>query len=111
MDAFLWDDGYQDHLRDRNAVRLAAAERPITREEVDAFYERADYTTRDVEHLTRHGEREAQVHLIGRTPEGQFLTVACQVANDSRYRTVTIWPSSDDEIALYWKDKEDDEYP
>jgi hypothetical protein len=42
-------------------------------------------------------------------PEGRLLTVACQVADDGRYRPVTIWTSSPAEIALYWKDKEDDE--
>ncbi|MGH2352092.1 MAG: hypothetical protein ACRDJN_10835 [Chloroflexota bacterium] len=61
-----------------------------------------------MEYLTQRGEWEWQVHLMGRTPEGRFLTVACQVADDGRYRPVTVWPSSESERALYWKDKKDE---
>ena len=111
VDTLLWDAGNLHHLHDRNEARHTAQERPITREEVDGLYDLADYTTRDVEYLTWRGEWEVQVHLIGRTPEGRFLTVACQVSNDGHYRPVTIWPSSDSEILLYWKDVADNERP
>ncbi len=47
--------------------------------------------------------------LLVRQSEGRFLTVACQVADDGRFRPITIWTSSAAEIAVYWKDKEDDE--
>ena len=84
VDALVWDMGNLAHLAERNAARRAAGEREIMREEIDALYDSADYTTQDVEYLTRDGW-EIQIRLIGRTPEGRFLTVACDVLDDARF--------------------------
>ena len=108
MDALVWDAGNQAHLDERNAARRAAGQREITRDEMNALYDLADYTTQDVEYLNRAGW-EIQVRLIGRTSEGRFLTVACQVARDGRFRPVTVWASAAVEIDLYWKDTDDNE--
>ena len=104
VEALAWDDVNLSHLDERNAQRIAAGEIPISRAELDGLYEAGDYVTRDVEYRTRVGEWEWQVHLIGRTPAGRFLTIACQVADDGRYRPITVWPSSTTEEALYNED-------
>jgi hypothetical protein len=102
VDALVWDDGNLAHLAERNAARRAASQREITREEVDALYESADYMTQDVEYLTRNGW-EIHIRLIGRTPEGRFLTVACDVLDDGSLRPATIWPSSIAEQRRCWR--------
>jgi hypothetical protein len=108
-DALVWDVENLRHLGERNAIRLAAGEPPVMREDVDAVYESADYTTRHVEYLTRTGEWEWQVHLIGRTPVGRFLTLVCQMTDGGRFRPITVWPCSDSEVALFWNDQLEDE--
>ncbi|MBI3973988.1 MAG: hypothetical protein HY332_22140 [Chloroflexi bacterium] len=115
MDTLHWDHGNLEHLDARNAARRAAGEREITREEIDALYDFADYTTRDVEYLTRDGW-EIQTRLIGRTPGERFLTVACDILDDGRFRPVTVWVSSESEQRRYWQwkrnekgDDDDDE--
>jgi hypothetical protein len=100
VDVLCWDAGNLGHLGERNAERRAAGQREITREEVDALYDAADYTTQDVEYLTRDGW-EIQVRLIGRTLEGRFLTIACDVLDDGRFRPATVWPSSAAERRRY----------
>jgi hypothetical protein len=108
LDELAWDWGNLSHLDERNARRRSVGEGEISREEVDALYGSADYVTRAVEYLTRTGEWESQLHLIGRTLAGRFLTVACQVDDDGRFRPVTIWPSEGYEIALYRGEMNDD---
>jgi hypothetical protein len=108
VDALVWDTGNLAHLQERNAERRAAGQREISREEVDALYDSADYITQDVEYLTRAGEWEPQVHLVGRTPRGRFLTVVCQVAHSGQFRPVTVWESDDRELGRYWGENEDD---
>jgi hypothetical protein len=100
LETLCWDKNNLAHLRDRNAERRSAGQREITRQEIDSLYDSADYTTQDVEYLTRDGW-EIQVRLIGRAPRGRFLTVACQVAGDGRFRPVTSWESSSAEVDLY----------
>jgi hypothetical protein len=104
-DRLVWDGGNRGHLADRNAQRVAAGEAPISEQECDGLYESADWTFRDREYLDRSGEWVVQRHLIGRTPAGRALTLACDVTEDG-YRPATVWPSSTEEQALYreWKD-------
>lgn len=101
MNALVWDAGNLAQLAERNAARHAASEREITREEIDALYDSVDYMTQDVEYLTRDGWG-IQIRLIGRTPEGRFLTIECDVLDDANLRPATIWPSSNVEQRRYW---------
>jgi hypothetical protein len=51
----------------------------VSRAEVDALYYAGRFVPVDYEHRNPDGSWEWQVRLIGRTPTGRLLTVACQI--------------------------------
>jgi arginase family enzyme len=101
MDELVWDQGNLAHLDERNAERRAAGIPEITREEVDALYQSADYEVVGDWYVNAQGHEVWQERLIGRTPEGRYLTIVCDVLDDGRYRPATIWRSTRREILAF----------
>lgn len=98
MDELLWDPWNEPHLTRERPGRTR-----ITRAEVDALYAGRWEWAAHLEPLP-NGELEYQQRIIGRTPAGRWLTVACQVVEldgVERRRPVTAWEAAPAEIALY----------
>jgi len=73
----VWDHGNEQH-----AIR-----HDVSREEIDAMYELGEWTVRD----DPQG-RLGQERLIGRTPEGRFITLAVEWLTERRaYRPISSW--------------------
>jgi hypothetical protein len=83
----------------------------VTRAEVEAVYETGRFVPAHYEHLNLDGTWEWQVRLIGRTPAGRLLTVACQIVEQrgrESYRPITAWDAGPAEAALYREEFPDD---
>lgn len=100
-DGLVWDGANERHLVVRNRARATRGQALITRAEIDAVYGQARYEPFEHEHVDDRGRLQWQVRLIGPTPAGRFLTVACEVLPDGRYRPITVWESSPGETAAY----------
>src|ERR671932_1820830 len=100
-DALVWDAGNLAHLAERNATRRAQGRREITREELDALYDTGRYESFGQWYVGARGVEQWQVRLVGRTPAGRYVTIACELLDDGGYRPITVWPSSRREIADY----------
>ncbi|MDQ3699577.1 MAG: hypothetical protein M3442_01505 [Chloroflexota bacterium] len=106
-DALLWDMGNVPHLtREKGRGRL-----PVTVAEVNGLYASGRYVRVEHEYWILDGSVELQWLLIGRTPAGRLLTVACQLVERDgaeRYRPVTAWDAQSAEIAAYHEEFPDD---
>jgi hypothetical protein len=95
VDAFLWEPGPQGN--EAHLTRPRPGRRALTRAEVDAMYAAGAYTRRPRDHWYPDGTFELQALLIGYTPAGRLLAVACQVADVGgveRLRPVTGWDAT-----------------
>ena len=90
VDALVWDAGNLAHLRPG-----------ISREEVDAMYDSGHYECFGEWYVDDAGIEHWQERLVGRTWAGRYLTVACEVLDDGRYRPITVWASSRSEVHAY----------
>jgi hypothetical protein len=103
-EALVWDSGNEPHLTAARSDRLL-----VSRAEVDGLYENGRFVPAEYEHLNPDGTWEWQVRLIGRTPAGRLLTVACAIVergSREAYRPITAWDATAVEKALY-----DEEFP
>jgi hypothetical protein len=106
-DLLVWDAGNREHLAERNARRVAAGQAPISEQECDDLFLSGDWVWEEVEHRTRDGPWVWQRHITGPTPEGRFLTLACDYGPWTGYRPATVWPSSPAEIERYLRSARD----
>ena len=97
VDALGWDAGNLAHLRPG-----------ITRDELDAMYDAGRYECFGEWYVDDRGVETWQERLVGRTPAGRYLTIACDVLDDGRYRPITVWASSPSEVRAYRRLHPDD---
>ncbi len=71
---------------------------------MDGLYDTGDYVMQEAEYLT-HAGWENQIRFIGRTSDGRFLPLVCQVAIDGRFRPVMVWASDPIEIDVYLQER------
>ena len=101
-EGLIWDAANEAHL-----TTPRPGQAPVSRAEVDALFDSGQFVPADYEHLNPDGTWEWQVRLIGRTPAGRLLTVACQIVErhgSERFRPVTAWDAAPAETALYRKE-------
>jgi hypothetical protein len=108
-DALVWDAGNLAHLAARNAARRARGRPEIAREEADALYDAGRFEAFGQWRVDARGVEQWQVRLVGRTPAGHYVTIACELLDDGGYRPITLWPSSRREIAAYRRLNPDDQ--
>lgn len=105
-DTLIWDRGNVPHLtRDKGR-----GVRPVTGAEVQGLYGSGRYTIVPRDYWYPDSTYELQWLLIGRTPEGRLLTVACQLLEwdgAERYRPVTAWDAAGDEVDAYLEEFSD----
>lgn len=107
MEPLVWDRGNVPHLtRDKGP-----GQRRVTVAEVDGLWASGRVTIVSHDYWHADGSHELQWRVIGRTPGGRLLTVACQLVEVEyveRYRPVTAWDAAGDEVVEYRKDHEHD---